>query len=169
MNHLEALHRHLESRRSMRRLPPVICADGFKMSVQAGAGMYCSPRDDIGPWTEVEIGFPNRIEPLLWDYAETPGAWTETVYPHVPIELAAAVIELHGGIDPREVHLASAVATVEADKEYIAMLDAYASGDTRLLRSITDRAKTLLEAIGRTDVNPNWVRNVILEKRRAKP
>jgi len=49
----------------------------------------------------VEIGFPNRIEPLLWPYAESPGNWTDTVYSYVPIDLTAAVIELHGGfLDP---------------------------------------------------------------------
>lgn len=75
----------------------VACDDGFTMSVQASSGHYCSPRSDSGPWTSVEIGFPSNIEPLLFDYAEDPGNWTGTVYGYVPIELAAAVVELHGG------------------------------------------------------------------------
>ena len=99
-DHLAALQRHLAT--APRRypggpLPPVVCRDGFSMSVQASAGTYCSPREDVGPWTAVEIGYPNRIEPLLFDYAETWGNWTETVYGWVPITLAAAVIEVHGG------------------------------------------------------------------------
>lgn len=80
-----------------RRLPRVECADGFTMSVQVGDMVYCSPRDNYGPWNEVEIGFPNRVEPLLFNYAEEPLNWTETVYPYVPIELVAVVVEVHGG------------------------------------------------------------------------
>lgn len=92
------LNRYLSTARdSIGRCMPIRCADGFTMSVQASAGTYCAPREDSGPWTAVEIGFPNRIEPLLWPYAETPGQWTDTVYGWVPVELAAAVVELHGG------------------------------------------------------------------------
>ena len=77
--------------------PEIVCADGFTMSVQASRTHYCSPRSDVGPWQSVEIGFPSRIEPLLWQYAESPGEWTNTVYGYVPVELVAAVIEVHGG------------------------------------------------------------------------
>lgn len=98
--HEEDLQTYLMTRapRAYPPLPPVVCSDGFAMSVQASAGNYCEPRSDVGPWLSVEIGFPNRIEPLLWPYAEEPGAWTDTVYSYVPIQLAAAVIELHGGV-----------------------------------------------------------------------
>lgn len=78
-------------------VPMVTCGDGFRMSVQASANHYCSPREDKGPWETVEVGFPSRIEPLLWKYAEEPGAWTETVYSYVPVQLVAAVIDVHGG------------------------------------------------------------------------
>lgn len=80
-----------------RVIPAVECKDGFKMSVQASSSHYCLPRSDVGPWTHVEVGFPSQVEPMLWEYAETPGAWTESVYPQVPIEMVAAVIEVHGG------------------------------------------------------------------------
>ena len=52
----------------------------------------------MGPWVEVEVGFPSVVEPLLFEYAESPGRWTDTVYPYVPIELVASVIEVHGGV-----------------------------------------------------------------------
>jgi hypothetical protein len=56
----------------------VVCTDGFKVSVVAGANMYCTPRpssvtlsdanavdeDYPGPYTEVEVGYPSeRPEP----------------------------------------------------------------------------------------------------------
>jgi hypothetical protein len=70
------------------------------MSVQVGdGGLYCTPRNSVGPWSEVEIGYPSQVEPLLWPYTELPGRWTDAVYPYTPIEVAAAVCELHGGID----------------------------------------------------------------------
>jgi hypothetical protein len=100
--HLDDLQTYLATREpgQWRALQAVRCADGFTMSVQASSAAYCEPRSDNGPWDAVEIGFPNRIEPLLWPYAES-REWTETVYGYVPIGLAAAVIELHGGaVDP---------------------------------------------------------------------
>jgi len=78
-------------------LPPLCCADGFKLSVQAGSSLYCTPRSDVGPWTHVEVGYPSRDEPLLWPYAEIPGDWTNTVYPYTPVAVVAAVVELHDG------------------------------------------------------------------------
>jgi len=67
------------------------------MSVQASSFCYCSPRNDVGPWEEVEVGYPSNPEPMLFEYAETPGRWTETVYPYTPVSLVAAIIEVHGG------------------------------------------------------------------------
>jgi len=103
--HKEALVRHLTTRGDSvwgsSSVPRVVCADGFTMSVQASEMHFCRPKNSVGPWVSVEVGYPNRIEPLLFEYAESPGAWVRTVYPYVPIDLVAAVIELHGGfIDP---------------------------------------------------------------------
>ena len=96
---IESLQKYLSGpRRSRGQVPLIVCNDGFTMSVQASSGHYCSPRNDTGPWSSVEIGYPNKIKPLLWDYAEEPGRWTETVYGYVPIEIAGLVVELHGGI-----------------------------------------------------------------------
>lgn len=83
---------------------PIECADGFTISVQASSMHMCHPRDDTGPYTHVEIGYPSSIEPLLFSYVdflttEENPSWTEAVYPHVPIELAAAILELHGGAE----------------------------------------------------------------------
>jgi hypothetical protein len=98
---LDELHRFLGQERvrtfATGLLPTLVCRDGFKMSVQASQYHYCKPQTDEGPWTHVEVGFPSWIEPLLWPYAESPGKWTDSVYPGVPVELVAAVVELHGG------------------------------------------------------------------------
>jgi hypothetical protein len=79
--------------------PKIVCNDGFRMSVQASDGHYCSPRNNAGPYLELEVGYPSRNEPLLKDYMETPyDNPTETVYPYVPKDTIEKIINKHGGI-----------------------------------------------------------------------
>jgi len=75
----------------------IICEDGFSLSVQATHGAYCLPRHNIGPWYQVEVGFPSSEPELIMGYAEQPEIPTDTVYGYVPIELVEKLIELHGG------------------------------------------------------------------------
>ena len=82
-----------------KRNKPIQCADGFTMSVQAFEGGYCSPRMDRAPkYNNVEVGFPNRPEPLLMQWAEDPSSPCETVYGYVPVERIYLVIAKHGGM-----------------------------------------------------------------------
>ena len=77
----------------------VVCADGFTMSVQANEGAYCDPRrDNAAAYTEVEVGFPNMVEPLLIEWAENPQKPTDTVYAWVPSDRVSLVIAKHGGM-----------------------------------------------------------------------
>ena len=82
----------------------VVCADGFKMSVQAFAGGYCTPRiDGADRYEEVEVGYPSIREELLIDYAEEPDSPTQTVYAYVPVQVVTNVLAKHGGIVDGEV------------------------------------------------------------------
>lgn len=78
-------------------LPPRVCADGTTLSVQASKTHYCSPRDDIGPYTEVEvwnIRCDNEVEVLEFEYnGEEPSAY-------VDINAVVAYIDRHGGLAP---------------------------------------------------------------------
>ena len=83
----------------------VVCADGFTVSVQASNFNYCSPRDDNGPWSSVECGFPSSKDPVLEKWAEDPRAevceesgLVQTVYGWVPSQVILRVIESHGGM-----------------------------------------------------------------------
>ena len=81
-------------------IPRITCTDGFDVSVQAGELLYATPRDDLGPWTHVEVGFPSeRPEPWeAWaEYVEDADKPTGTVYSYVPVEMVEALIALHGG------------------------------------------------------------------------
>ena len=81
-----------------------MCADGFKMSVQAHAGAYCLPRMSGAPvYREVEVGFPSKREELLMAWAEEPDKPTQTVYAYVPVQVVTNVIAKHGGIVDGEI------------------------------------------------------------------
>ena len=68
------------------------------MSVQASEGHYCRPRNNFGPYSMVEVGYPSEAVPELMEYAESPQTPTGTVYGYVPVEVVDVVIAAHGGI-----------------------------------------------------------------------
>ena len=87
--------------------PRIVCADGFSMSVQAHGGSYCTPRQEEGPHTHMEGGFPSSapLDPELRQSAEASAfndegeiEFTETVYPYVAREVFEREFALHGGI-----------------------------------------------------------------------
>lgn len=71
--------------------PEAICADGFKMSIQASEDHHCQ-KDDEGSYVSVEVGFPSPSEPLLDEYGD------DGVYGYVPLTVVDAIIAKHGGI-----------------------------------------------------------------------
>ena len=77
--------------------PRIKCADGFNISVQASETHYCSPRDDSGPWYEVEVGYPDNGSTLgmLDKYQDGPDS---PVFGYVPVKIVEHLIELHGGM-----------------------------------------------------------------------
>ena len=82
----------------------VTCADGFRMSVQAHEGGYCSPRiNNAERYISVEVGYPSRVEPLLMPFCEDPDEPTATVYGYVPSHVVTTVIAKHGGMVEGEV------------------------------------------------------------------
>ena len=74
------------------------CLDGESLSVQASSGHYCSPRDDVGPYTEVEVGYPTCSPPKsMMEFAENAENPTATIYAWVPVPVVREFIEDHGG------------------------------------------------------------------------
>lgn len=78
--------------------PHVLCADGYKVSIQAGICMYSCPRANVMEYTEVELGFPNMPDDLIMEYAEDPDDPTNTVYGYVPVKVVQRLMDKHGGI-----------------------------------------------------------------------
>lgn len=109
---LEELHRRLDAsarrqpeidsvlqgRTHLTHVPPVECADGFHMSVQASEFHYCSLRDSIGPWRSVEVGYPSEKVEAFMPYIDgSDSTPTDTVYGYVPLDFVADTIIAHGG------------------------------------------------------------------------
>ncbi len=87
-----------------KRNKEVVCADGFKMSVQAHDGAYCIPRTNgAEKYSQVEIGFPSQQEELIMPWCEAPDEPTDTVYGYVPVDVVTNVIVKHGGMVEGEV------------------------------------------------------------------
>lgn len=80
-----------------RCVAALVCKDGFTFSVQASASHYCTPREDAGPHTHFEVGYPSAVEPALLPYAEDDTKPTETVYAWVPADIIDDIILKHGG------------------------------------------------------------------------
>jgi hypothetical protein len=79
--------------------PRAICKDGFSISIQAGSGLYCHPRQDwMYEYDMVELGYPSNPDDLIAEYAEDPDDLTGTVYAYVPVEVVDQLLEKHGGL-----------------------------------------------------------------------
>ena len=95
-------HREVDNllgREYVKIRPRIECADGFIVSVQASHTHYCTPRDNRGPYSHVECGYPSEKDELLIPFIEVrTDDPTSTVYPWVPVEVVEAVIEKHGGM-----------------------------------------------------------------------
>lgn len=113
----------------------IYCGDGqsVSISVQASESAYCTPRDNLGPWTEVECGYPSVTPPdPMMEYAEDPDRPTDTVYAWVPIRVVREFIETHGGEadNPEpEAQLNEAISDLMYSiKDWLAETDRLASG-----------------------------------------
>ena len=72
---------------------PIILNDGTTVSVQANRASYCTPRNDIGPYTSVEVGFPS-VRPSWWNEHSS----GDEIAGWVPVSLVREFIEEHGGL-----------------------------------------------------------------------
>ena len=76
--------------------PRVECSDGFSVSIQASAFHYCEPRDNFGPYTHLELGFPCSED--VFDLSEYEDSEGSGVFAYVPVEKVDELLKSHGGI-----------------------------------------------------------------------
>jgi len=94
-----------ENRMSYEQVPPLVCRDGLKLSIQASSYHYCEPKNHVGPWKSMELGFPSRSVPELRQWREDLGDDSpdgECVFGWVPVDMLLKTIEKHGGCDQLE-------------------------------------------------------------------
>ena len=105
-NYFIRLHKMLNDNSDSKTIyiPRLMCKDDFSFSMQVSSGHYCSPRKDNARfYEEVELGYPNKADSLITEYAEDKYNLTDTVYPYVPIDVVNALIRKHYGIYEKEV------------------------------------------------------------------
>ena len=104
---MNALSKYIIKKRSLvgvpdscRFVPPLVCRDGFEMSVQASETHYSFPRDNKGPWEKFECGFPSKPVPELREWKEEvqdDEPDEDCVFAYVPWVAVMLTIEKHGG------------------------------------------------------------------------
>jgi hypothetical protein len=92
--------------------PRIYFNNGGSVSVQASHTHYCEPRNDEGPYSEMELGFPSQgteIPQSLLNYEETSQGGKgegfnpyETVYGYVPVDVIKELVDANGGIKSGE-------------------------------------------------------------------
>ena len=78
----------------------LLCPDGFRVSAQASKSHYCHPRDNYGPYMDVELGFPRGLDKRdreeLKSYWENIGRpMEESVFGWVPVTVLRDIIVRH--------------------------------------------------------------------------
>ena len=104
---MDALSKYIIEKRSLtggpascRFIPPLVCRDGFEMSVQASGIHYSSPNNNDGPWDKFECGFPSKPVPELREWkeeVEDDEPDEDCVFAYVPWAAVMLTIEKHGG------------------------------------------------------------------------
>lgn len=80
------------------------CADGVSLSIQASKTHYSIPREDVGPYVAVEVGFiedkkgKQVTPPRTWKKYADGDKFPNAVYGYIPVSLVERFIKNHGGI-----------------------------------------------------------------------
>lgn len=71
-------------------VPSIRCLDGTEFSIQAGTGVYSTPRNNQGPWTAVEVMTITPNQTPRWEQDDN------GIGAYVPIETVAEEILARG-------------------------------------------------------------------------
>lgn len=95
---------HCNGNSGFRKLPAIVCKDGFKLSVQASAGHYCYPQKlcvDFGMYSDFEVMFLsnlNEVDIKLLQSHDYSYPQYQDIYEFVPRSLVEVIVNNHGGI-----------------------------------------------------------------------
>jgi hypothetical protein len=76
--------------------------NGGSISVQASRYHYCEPRNDNGPYTELELGYPSRETKLSQSLIRHQEQSSVTdpynnIFPYVPVKVLMKLADMNGG------------------------------------------------------------------------
>ena len=157
----DELQNHLKSgeQYEYRRLPalPITCKDGFKFSVQASNYHHCTPYNLEGPYTHVEVGFPNKEDELLTPYGEV--QYEEAmldVYPQVPVGVILSIINKHGGVMNSTDEVQQSTPTEEPKENTSSLVGVIIGGswlDKSLKRTKREKPQKIKEGLTQEEVD----------------
>ncbi len=79
--------------------PPVFTKRGRVFSIQASAGHYCSPRDNTGPYSCVEVMVINGSDPAAFIRSNGKRSTNDRIYSWLPVSVVEDVINrIDGGV-----------------------------------------------------------------------
>ena len=87
---------------------PTAFCDGSHISIQASRTHYCKPRENEGPYSHVECGFPTTPPRTkeFESFADDIDRLTETVYSYVPVDVLMREAIARGGfVEPIKIPL----------------------------------------------------------------
>ena len=76
----------------------LVCKNGVSLSLQASRKHYCSPKNNVGPYELVEVGFiegcekPQSFQPYVMALSEG------EIFDHIPLEIVVDFILENGGL-----------------------------------------------------------------------
>ena len=76
--------------------------NGGSISVLASSSHYCEPRNDNGPYTKFELGYPSKDTKLpqsLLKYQEQSSITDpyDNIFPYVPVRILMKLADMNGG------------------------------------------------------------------------
>ena len=79
--------------RHKEQAPRITCVSGASLSVQASTTHYCIPRENVGPYLDVEVGYIEGTLPSWF-----PGPCEKDIAAYVPIQDVIDYINAEGGV-----------------------------------------------------------------------
>lgn len=95
----------------LKLIKPLYLKCGGKVSIQASEDHYCTPRNNTGPYTEWEIGFPEGVPEEAMAILED---FDGQIASHVPTLIVQAFVQACGGAEGMMLHPFGLVSKVQA-------------------------------------------------------
>jgi hypothetical protein len=94
------LQAHLTNRLFKGRLSMVVHLDEGSVSIQASKGHYSSPKDNLGPYTKVEVLLSDDAKPGPRSWRPFAAGFDKRHFGYLPVHLLIPVLNRRGAVLP---------------------------------------------------------------------